>query len=176
MALGDDGLIVPVVHDAHELSAEGLAARIRDLAGRARDGALTPDEVRGGTFTITNPGQHGTLMATPVINQPQVAILDLEAVVKRAVVVEGADGADAVTVRPMCVLGSAGTIARSTASPPRASSRRSGAGSRPGTSDLAAPQLPGHPPGRAGHARGRSVTLAENVPDARERVRAPRRP
>ena len=72
MSLGDDGLIVPVVHDAHELSVEGLAARIRDLARRARARELTPDEVRGGTFTITNPGQYGSIMATPIINQPQV--------------------------------------------------------------------------------------------------------
>ena len=80
VSLGDDGLIVPVIHHAHELSVEGLAARIKDLAGRARSRQLTPDEVRGGTFTITNPGQFGSIMATPIINQPQVAILDLEAV------------------------------------------------------------------------------------------------
>ena len=92
MSLGDDGLIVPVIHGAHELSVEGLAARIRDLARRARARQLTPDEVRGGTFTITNPGQYGSIMATPIINQPQVAILDLEAVVKRPVVVTDADG------------------------------------------------------------------------------------
>ena len=59
---------------------QGLAARIRELAVRARAGELSPDEVRGATFTITNPGQYGSIMATPVINQPQVAILDLEAV------------------------------------------------------------------------------------------------
>ncbi len=80
VSLGDDGLIVPVVQGAHELSVEGLAARIKDLARRARSRQLTPDEVRGGTFTITNPGQYGSIMATPIINQPQVAILDLEAV------------------------------------------------------------------------------------------------
>ncbi len=101
VSLGDDGLIVPVVRDAHELSVEGLAARIRDLASRARAGSLKPDEVRGGTFTITNPGQYGTIMATPIINQPQVGILDLEAVVKRPVVVEG----DAIAVRAMTILG-----------------------------------------------------------------------
>jgi len=101
VSLGDDGLIVPVIRDAQDLSAEGLGKAIRDLARRARAGQLSPDEVRGGTFTITNPGQYGTLMATPVINQPQVGILDLEAVVKRPVVVEG----DAIAVRPMCVLG-----------------------------------------------------------------------
>jgi 2-oxoglutarate dehydrogenase E2 component (dihydrolipoamide succinyltransferase) len=101
VSLGDDGLIVPVVRDAQDLSAEGLAKAIRDVARRARARQLEPDEVRGGTFTITNPGQHGTLMATPVINQPQVGILDLEAVVKRPVVVDG----DAIAVRPMCILG-----------------------------------------------------------------------
>jgi 2-oxoglutarate dehydrogenase E2 component (dihydrolipoamide succinyltransferase) len=101
VSLGEEGLIVPVIRDAQDLSAEGLAKAIRDVARRARSRQLEPDEVRGGTFTITNPGQHGTLMATPVINQPQVGILDLEAVVKRPVVVEG----DAIAVRPMCVLG-----------------------------------------------------------------------
>jgi hypothetical protein len=66
---------------------EGLAGRIKDLARRARAGELTPDDVQGVTFTITNPGQYGSIMATPIINQPQVAILDLEAIVKRPVVV-----------------------------------------------------------------------------------------
>jgi pyruvate/2-oxoglutarate dehydrogenase complex dihydrolipoamide acyltransferase (E2) component len=105
VSLGEDGLIVPVIHDAHELSVAGLTARIRDAARRAREGQLRPDEVRGGTFTITNPGQYGSLMATPVINQPQVAILDLEAVVKRPVVIEAADGSDAIGIRPMTILG-----------------------------------------------------------------------
>jgi pyruvate/2-oxoglutarate dehydrogenase complex dihydrolipoamide acyltransferase (E2) component len=105
VSLGEDGLIVPVVQDAQDLSAEGLAKRIKDLARRARSRDLVPDEVRGGTFTITNPGQYGTIMATPVINQPQVAILDLEAVVKRPVVVTDAAGNDAVAIRPMCILG-----------------------------------------------------------------------
>jgi pyruvate/2-oxoglutarate dehydrogenase complex dihydrolipoamide acyltransferase (E2) component len=105
VSLGDEGLIVPVIRDAQDLSAEGLARRIRDLARRARAGELVPDEVRGATFTITNPGQFGTLMATPVINQPQVAILDVEAVVKRPVVVTDAHGDDSIAIRPMCVLG-----------------------------------------------------------------------
>jgi pyruvate/2-oxoglutarate dehydrogenase complex dihydrolipoamide acyltransferase (E2) component len=105
VSLGDDGLIVPVVHAAHELSVEGLAARIKDLARRARARELKPDEVRGGTFTITNPGQYGSIMATPIINQPQVAILDLEAVVKRPVVVTDADGNDSIAIRPMTILG-----------------------------------------------------------------------
>jgi pyruvate/2-oxoglutarate dehydrogenase complex dihydrolipoamide acyltransferase (E2) component len=105
VSLGDEGLIVPVIERAHELSAEGLAARIRDLARRARANQLTPDEVQGATFTITNPGQYGTLMATPVINQPQVAILDLEAIVKRAVVVTGENGTDMLAIRPQTILG-----------------------------------------------------------------------
>ncbi len=105
VSLGDDGLIVPVVRDAHELSVEGLAVRIRDLARRARSRQLSPDDVRGATFTITNPGQYGSIMATPIINQPQVAILDLEAVVKRPVVLTDADGNDSIAIRPMTILG-----------------------------------------------------------------------
>jgi pyruvate/2-oxoglutarate dehydrogenase complex dihydrolipoamide acyltransferase (E2) component len=105
VSMGDDGLIVPVVHDAHELSVEGLAARIKDLARRARARELKPDEVRGGTFTITNPGQYGSIMATPIINQPQVGILDLEAVVKRPVVLTDADGNDSIAIRPITILG-----------------------------------------------------------------------
>jgi pyruvate/2-oxoglutarate dehydrogenase complex dihydrolipoamide acyltransferase (E2) component len=105
VSLGEDGLIVPVVRSAQDLSAEGLGKRIRDLARRARDKRLTPDDVQGGTFTITNPGQYGSLMATPVINQPQVAILDVEAVTKRPVVVTDADGNDSIAIRPMVVLG-----------------------------------------------------------------------
>jgi pyruvate/2-oxoglutarate dehydrogenase complex dihydrolipoamide acyltransferase (E2) component len=100
----DRGLIVPVMHDAHELSVEGLARRIKDLARRARANELSPDEVRGGTFTITNPGGYGSIMATPVINQPQVAILDTEAVVKRPVVVTDELGNDSIAIRPMTYL------------------------------------------------------------------------
>ena len=105
VSLGEDGLIVPVIHNAHELSVEGLASRIRDVAQRARARTLTPDEVRGGTFTITNPGQYGTIMATPIINQPQVAILDLEAIVKRPVVLTDADGNDSIAIRSTTILG-----------------------------------------------------------------------
>jgi 2-oxoglutarate dehydrogenase E2 component (dihydrolipoamide succinyltransferase) len=99
----DDGLIVPVIPKAQRLSLEGLAAAIGDLAQRARSRSLAPDEVHGGTFTITNPGQFGAVLATPIINQPQVAILDLEAIVKRPVVVEGPEG-DAIAIRPMTYL------------------------------------------------------------------------
>ena len=105
VSLGEDGLIVPVVQRAHELSVEGLSAQIRDLAHRARARKLTPDDVRGGTFTITNPGQYGSIMATPIINQPQVAILDLEAIVKRPVVVTDTTGNDAIAIRSMTILG-----------------------------------------------------------------------
>ncbi len=105
VSLGEEGLIVPVVHDAQDLSAEGLGKAIRDLARRARAKELVPDDVASATFTITNPGQYGSIMATPIINQPQVAILDLEAVVKRPVVVTDADGNDSIAIRPMCILG-----------------------------------------------------------------------
>ena len=101
MSLGEGGLIVPVIHGAQDLSVEGLAKRIKDVARRARSKELTPDDVRGGTFTITNPGGFGSVIATPVINQPQVAILDLEAVVKRPVVVTDEDGNDSIAIRPM---------------------------------------------------------------------------
>jgi pyruvate/2-oxoglutarate dehydrogenase complex dihydrolipoamide acyltransferase (E2) component len=100
VSLGEKGLIVPVVHDAHLLSHEGLAVKVKDLAARARENRLEPHEVRGGTFTITNPGRYGALLATPIINQPQVAILDLEAVVKRPVVIDG----DSIAIRPMTYL------------------------------------------------------------------------
>jgi pyruvate/2-oxoglutarate dehydrogenase complex dihydrolipoamide acyltransferase (E2) component len=105
VSLGADGLIVPVLHAAHTLSVEGLAAGIRDLASRARSRELTPDEVRGGTFTITNPGQYGSIMATPIINQPQVAILDFEATVKRPVVITDSEGNDSIAIRPITILG-----------------------------------------------------------------------
>jgi len=99
----EDGLIVPVIRRAQRLSLEGLAAAIGDLATRAREKQLHPDDVAGGTFTITNPGQFGAVLATPIISQPQVAILDLEAIVKRPVVVE-TDGEDSIAIRPMSYL------------------------------------------------------------------------
>ncbi|MDP1848227.1 MAG: dihydrolipoamide acetyltransferase family protein [Solirubrobacteraceae bacterium] len=105
VALGEDGLIVPVVRGAQDLSPEGLSRRIRDLARRARSRELSPDDVHGATFTITNPGQFGSMMATPVIAQPQVAILDVEAIVKRPVVVTDQFGDDAIAIRPMVILG-----------------------------------------------------------------------
>jgi pyruvate/2-oxoglutarate dehydrogenase complex dihydrolipoamide acyltransferase (E2) component len=104
VSLGEGGLIVPVIRDAQDLSVEGLAKRIKDIAKRARANALTPDEVSGGTFTITNPGGYGSLMATPVINLPQVAILDTEAIVKRPVVVTDELGNDSIAIRHMTYL------------------------------------------------------------------------
>jgi pyruvate/2-oxoglutarate dehydrogenase complex dihydrolipoamide acyltransferase (E2) component len=95
----ESGLIVPVIRHAQRLNLEGLASEIGRLAGRARNGELEPNDVAGGTFTITNPGQFGAVLATPIINQPQVAILDLEAVVKRPVVID--DESEAIAVRPM---------------------------------------------------------------------------
>jgi pyruvate/2-oxoglutarate dehydrogenase complex dihydrolipoamide acyltransferase (E2) component len=104
VSLGDGGLIVPVIRDAQDLSVEGLAKRIKDVAKRARVNQLTPDEVRGGSFTITNPGGYGSIMATPVINQPQVAILDTEAIVKRPVVITDELGNDSIAIRSMTYL------------------------------------------------------------------------
>jgi pyruvate/2-oxoglutarate dehydrogenase complex dihydrolipoamide acyltransferase (E2) component len=97
VSLGERGLIVPVIRAAEHHSVAGLAHEIGELARRARADELGPDEVRGATFTITNPGRWGTIGATPIINQPQVAILDLEAVVRRPVVV----GGDGIAIRPM---------------------------------------------------------------------------
>ena len=105
VSLGEDGLIVPVIRAAQQLDIPALAAAISDLATRARAGTLRPEEVRDGTFTITNPGQFGTVMATPVISQPEVAILDMEAIVRRPVAVSGADGTESIAIRPICVLG-----------------------------------------------------------------------
>jgi pyruvate dehydrogenase E2 component (dihydrolipoamide acetyltransferase) len=95
----DWGLIVPVIKGADELSLVGLTRALNDLAGRARTKKLQPDEVQGGTFTITNPGVFGSLMGTPIIMQPQVAILGVGAIEKRAKVVTGQDGEDTLAIR-----------------------------------------------------------------------------
>ena len=100
----EDGLIVPVIKNADEKSLQGLARDIEDLARRAREKGLTPDDVQGGTFTITNPGVFGTILGTPIINQPQAAILDVEAIVKRPVVIT-TDGSDSIAIRSMMNLG-----------------------------------------------------------------------
>jgi pyruvate/2-oxoglutarate dehydrogenase complex dihydrolipoamide acyltransferase (E2) component len=101
VSLGAGGLIVPVIRDSQDLAVEGLGRRIRELAGSARAERLSPDDVQGATFTITNPGSYGALAATPIINAPQVAILDLEAVTRRPVVVADADGQEGIAIRSM---------------------------------------------------------------------------
>jgi 2-oxoglutarate dehydrogenase E2 component (dihydrolipoamide succinyltransferase) len=98
---GGKGLIVPVVRNAEERNLLGMARAIADLAERARTKKLVPDEVQGGTFTITNPGSFGAIAGTPIINQPQVGILDVEAIVKRPVVVADEHGHDAIAIRPI---------------------------------------------------------------------------
>lgn len=103
-SLGEAGLIVPVIKGAENLSLLGLAQSINDLAERARARQLKPDEVRGGTFTITNHGVTGSLFAAPIINQPQCAILGVGAIQKRAVVISDPLGNDALAIRPMVYL------------------------------------------------------------------------
>ncbi|HEU5100200.1 MAG TPA: dihydrolipoamide acetyltransferase family protein [Roseiflexaceae bacterium] len=99
----DEGLIVPVLRDADEKNLLGLARAVNDLSERARARRLKPDETQGGTFTITNHGVGGSLFATPIINQPQAAILGIGAIQKRAVVISQGGG-DAIAIRPMCYL------------------------------------------------------------------------
>jgi 2-oxoglutarate dehydrogenase E2 component (dihydrolipoamide succinyltransferase) len=98
------GLLVPVIRDAGDLSIAGLSRKIQDVANRTRDNKVTPDELSGGTFTLTNTGSRGALFDTPIINQPQVAILGTGAVVKRPVVVKGNDGNDQIAIRQMVYL------------------------------------------------------------------------
>ena len=98
---GGHGLIVPVIKNAEGLNLLGLARAIVDVAERARNKKLNPDDVQGGTFTITNPGGWGAIIGTPIISQPQVAILDVEALVKRPVVVQDESGQDVIAIRPM---------------------------------------------------------------------------
>src|SRR5207244_3942244 len=95
----EDGLIVPVVREADEMNLVGLARAIQDLATRARSKKLKPDEVHGGTFTITNPGPFGSIISVPIINPSQTAILALDAVEKRPVVID-----DAIAIRHMVYL------------------------------------------------------------------------
>jgi pyruvate dehydrogenase E2 component (dihydrolipoamide acetyltransferase) len=98
------GLMVPVIHHAEELNLVGLSRAVIDLAEKARTKTLTPDEMSGGTFTITNPGVFGALIGTPIIPEGQVAILDVEAIVKRPVVVTDRHGNDAIAIRHMMFL------------------------------------------------------------------------
>jgi 2-oxoglutarate dehydrogenase E2 component (dihydrolipoamide succinyltransferase) len=103
-SLGDEGLIVPVLRRADELSLLGIARAVNDLAARARSHKLHPEEVRGGTFTLTNHGVGGSLFAMPIINQPQCGILGVGALQKRVQVVTDASGNDAIAIRPMLYL------------------------------------------------------------------------
>ncbi|MEX5256283.1 2-oxoglutarate dehydrogenase, E2 component, dihydrolipoamide succinyltransferase [Kocuria arenosa] len=98
------GLLVPVIKNAGDLNLGGLAKQIADLGSRAKDGNITPDDLTGGTFTITNLGSFGALFDTPIINQPQVAILGTGSIVKRPMVVADADGNDTIAIRHMCYL------------------------------------------------------------------------
>jgi 2-oxoglutarate dehydrogenase E2 component (dihydrolipoamide succinyltransferase) len=99
------GLLVPVIANAGDLNMGGVARKIADLAARTRDNKVNPDELSGGTFTLTNTGSRGALFDTPIINQPQVAILGLGAVVKRPMVVRGEDGGETIAIRSMVYLG-----------------------------------------------------------------------
>ena len=99
------GLLVPVIANAGDLNMGGIARKIADLAARTRDNKVTPDELGRGTFTLTNTGSRGALFDTPIINQPQVAILGLGAVVKRPMVVRGEDGGETIAIRSMVYLG-----------------------------------------------------------------------
>jgi 2-oxoisovalerate dehydrogenase E2 component (dihydrolipoyl transacylase) len=104
-----DGLLVPVIRNADELSLAGIARTLNDLVNRTRNGLLKPDEVQGGTFTITNHGTGGSLFATPIINQPQSGILGVGAIVKRPVVRSASSSLlpsadDVIAIRPMCYL------------------------------------------------------------------------
>jgi len=98
------GLLVPVIANAGDLNMGGVARKIADLAARTRDNKVNPDELSGGTFTITNTGSRGALFDTPIINQPQVAILGLGAIVKRPMVVRGEDGGETMAIRSMVYL------------------------------------------------------------------------
>ncbi|HEY0969792.1 MAG TPA: 2-oxo acid dehydrogenase subunit E2, partial [Gemmatimonadales bacterium] len=95
----DWGLIVPVIRNADDLSITGITRSLNDLADRARAKKLRPEEVQNGTFTITNPGVFGSVMGTPIINQPQVAILGVGTIEKRPKVITGADGEDTIAIR-----------------------------------------------------------------------------
>ena len=100
----DWGLLVPVIKHADELSFVGLQRALNDLGERARSKKLKPEEVTGGTFTITNPGIFGASFGLPIINQPQVAILDLGAIVKKPVVLTDAEGNDSIAIRSMITM------------------------------------------------------------------------
>ncbi len=104
VALGEGGLIVPVIKQVQNLSLKGIASQVNTLAERARSKKLSPDDVRGGTFTLTNHGTAGSLFAMPIINQPQLGILGTGAMQKRAVVITDENGNDSIAIRPMVYL------------------------------------------------------------------------
>ena len=97
----DWGLLVPVVRNADQMNLGGLARSLNDLAERARTKQLKPEEIQGGTFTLTNPGVYGDSFGLPIINQPQVAIQGIGGIVKRPVVITSPDGSDAIAIRHM---------------------------------------------------------------------------
>ncbi|MBC8090769.1 MAG: 2-oxoglutarate dehydrogenase, E2 component, dihydrolipoamide succinyltransferase, partial [Pseudonocardia sp.] len=98
------GLLVPVIKNAEDLNIAGLSRKIADVAARTRDNKIGPDELSGGTFTITNIGSAGALFDTPIINQPQVAILGTGVITKQPMVITGTDGDDVIAVRQVCYL------------------------------------------------------------------------
>jgi 2-oxoglutarate dehydrogenase E2 component (dihydrolipoamide succinyltransferase) len=104
VALGEGGLIVPVIKQVQNLSLKGIASQVNNLAERARNKKLKPDEVRDGTFTLTNHGTAGSLFAMPIINQPQLGILGTGAMQKRAIVITDENGNDSIAIRPMVYL------------------------------------------------------------------------
>ena len=103
VALGLEGLVAPVIRNAGDLTVSGLARRIYEISVRARDKSLGADDFAGGTYTLSNNGSFGTLMTAPIINQPQIAILSVDAIKKRAVAIEGPEG-DAIGIRPIGIL------------------------------------------------------------------------
>lgn len=100
----DRGLLVPVIRDAGDLNMGAIARKIADVAARTRENKISPDELGGGTFTITNTGSRGALFDTPIINQPQVAILGVGSIVKRPMVIQGNDGSETIAIRSMVYL------------------------------------------------------------------------
>ena len=98
------GLLVPVIHQAGDLNVAGIARQIADLAERTRTGKVSPDDLSGGTFTVTNTGSRGALFDTPIVNLPQVAILGTGAVVKRPIAVTDDNGQDVIAIRSMVYL------------------------------------------------------------------------
>ena len=130
----DRGLLVPVIHNAGDLNLSGIARKIADLAERTRTNKISPDELGGGTFTLTNTGSRGALFDTPIINQPQAAILGTGAVVKRPVVVRTPPSARRSRSARWCTWRCPTTTASSTAPTPRGSWSRSRTGWKKGPS------------------------------------------